>query len=247
MHNYKKIKIFNITFYDAKYKKLKNLLDKKGGLLVLPSGPGLSSIDKDKKYHTALINSDIALFDSGYLCLLLRIIKGLKVNKYSGYKFFNDLIINLKKEKSKKRIFIVDPSQKESLINKNFFISKNIKNTFHYIAPIYKKKIIDKRLLKEVKKVKPKYIIINLGGGTQEILGYYIKKNIKKKITIFCTGAAISFYTKQQAPMNNIIDIMYLGWLIRIIYNPFIFLPRYFSAIRLFFLIKNLSNREMKF
>ena len=37
VHNYKKIKIFNITFYDAKYKKLKNLLDKKGGLLVLPS------------------------------------------------------------------------------------------------------------------------------------------------------------------------------------------------------------------
>jgi len=246
VHNYKKIKIFNVTFYDAKYKKLKNLLDKKGGLLVLPSGPGLSSIDKDKKYHTALINSDIALFDSGYLCLLLRIIKGLKVNKYSGYKFFNDLIINLKKEKSKK-IFIVDPSQKESLINKNFFISKNIKNTFHYIAPIYKKKIIDKRLLKEVKKIKPKYIIINLGGGTQEILGYYIKKNIKKKITIFCTLASISFYTKQQAPMNDIIDKMYLGWLIRIIYNPFIFLPRYFSAIRLFFLIKNLSNREMKF
>ena len=85
---HQRIKIFNINFIDANYKTIKSLLEK-GGLLVLPSGPGLSTIKDNTKYHKSLINSDIALFDSGYLCLLLRILKGIKVRKFSGFKFLN--------------------------------------------------------------------------------------------------------------------------------------------------------------
>ena len=101
MLNIRKIKIFGITFFDANYKEIKKMLDR-GGLLVLPSGPGMSTIDKDKNYYNALKNSDIALFDSGYLCLLLRILKGIKVKKFSGFIFFKDFINSLKKENKKK-------------------------------------------------------------------------------------------------------------------------------------------------
>ena len=113
-------------------------------------------------------------------------------------------------------------------------------NIHQYIAPIYKKnKITDIKLLKDIKTIKPKYIIINLGGGTQEILGSYLKKNLNYKPSIICSGAAISFLTKQQAPISAIVDKLYLSWLLRIIYNPILFLPRYLSAFKLLFLVWN--------
>ena len=74
---------------------------------------------------------------------------------------------------------------------------------------------------------------MNLAGGTQEILGLYIRKNIRIKTSIFCTGAAISFFTKDQAPINNFIDRYYLGWLVRLIFNPIIFFKRYLTGLKI--------------
>ena len=238
-----KYKIFGINFIDTNYKTIKKLLDK-GGLLVLPSGPGLSDINKNTKYHQALKNADIALFDSGYLCLLLRI-KGIKVKKFSGFKLFKNLLVSLKNEHNKK-IFLVDPSNKQSMINKKFFKLKKIFRIYQYVAPLYnKKKIHDLKLLNKIKKIKPKYIIINLGGNVQEVLGYYLKKNLDYKPSIICSGAAISFFTKQQAPLTSFFDKIFLGWLVRIIFNPIVFLPRYLMAFKLFFLVwnENVNNK----
>ena len=126
-------------------------------------------------------------------------------------------------------------------INKNFLSSKNIYNIYQYIAPIYQKeKIKDYKLLKKIQKIKPKYVVINLGGGVQEVLGSFLKNNINYKVSIICTGAAISYFTKQQAPLNVFLDKIYLGWLIRIIFNPFVFLPRYLSAFRLIFIVNKI-------
>ena len=109
-----------------------------------------------------------------------------------------------------------------------------IKKIHNYLAPQYnKKKLEDLQLLKIIRKFKPDYIIVNLAGGTQEILGLYIRKNIRIKTSIFCTGAAISFFTKDQAPINNFIDKYYLGWLVRLIFNPIIFFKRYVTGLKL--------------
>ena len=231
------IKIFDINFIDEEFKIIKKLLDK-GGLLVLPSGPGLCKIKDDAKYYKSLKNADLVLFDSGYLCLLLKVLKGINVNKFSGYKFFKNFIESINKKK-KQNFFLIDPSHEQSLKNKKFFKMKKINKVCHYVAPVYKKDIRDLKLLNIIKKKKPKYVIINLGGGTQEILGYYLKKNLRYKPSIICSGAAISFFTKEQAPLNNFLDNIYLGWLIRIIFNPLIFLPRYLSAFKLFFIVLN--------
>ena len=101
---------------------------------------------------------------------------------------------------------------------------------------------INKNLIKRIHDSKAKEIIINIGGGTQEILGYYLSKKLNKKYKIVCTGAAIAFFTGDQSPINNNIDKLYLGWLFRIIYNPKIFLPRYLSAFKLFFLFIRKKN-----
>ncbi|MDC2980567.1 WecB/TagA/CpsF family glycosyltransferase, partial [Candidatus Pelagibacter sp.] len=67
----------------------------------------------------------------------------------------------------------------------------------------------------------------------QEILGKYLKDNLKNKVTILCTGGAISFFTKDQAPINSFIDELYLGWLVRLIFNPIVFFSRFMYAFKL--------------
>ena len=52
-------------------------------------------------------------------------------------------------------------------------------------------------------------------------------------MTILCTGGAISFFTKDQAPINSFIDELYLGWLIRLIFNPIVFFSRFMYAFKL--------------
>ena len=101
------------------------------------------------------------------------------------------------------------------------------------------KRIEDKTLLAKLNnlKEKPKYIMINLGSGVQEPLGYYLKNNLKFSTSIICTGAAISFLTGSQAKISPFVDKLGLGWLWRCIKTPKIFIPRYLGAIKLIFLI----------
>ena len=109
-----------------------------------------------------------------------------------------------------------------------------IKKIHNYLAPKYQiENISDRKLLRKIKKVKPDFILTNIGWGKQEILGLYLKNNLKKKITILCTGAAISFFTKDQAPINSLIDRFYLGWFLRLIFNPLVFSKRYLYSLRL--------------
>ena len=109
-----------------------------------------------------------------------------------------------------------------------------LKKIYNYIATKYNSsKLADKKLLNLIDKVKPNFILINIGGGTQEVLGLYLRENLKFKPTILCTGAAISFFTKDQAPINNFIDRFYLGWLLRLIFNPIIFFKRYILGLKL--------------
>jgi UDP-N-acetyl-D-mannosaminuronic acid transferase (WecB/TagA/CpsF family) len=230
---FNKIKFINIS------KKDFPKIIKKSGLFVFPSGPGLATINEDKKYLRSLRNSDYVFFDSGYFVLLLRILKNIRVKKFSGYLFLKLFFKHFKKNKNVK-ILSVDPSVAHSKKNKLFFINLGINKNkvFNYISPIYNtSKIEDKNLLEITNKFKPNFIILNLGGGVQEILGLYLKDNLKVKTSIFCTGGAIAFFTGQQAPINRFFDNFYLGWFIRILFNPKIFLFRYLKAFRLIFLV----------
>ena len=199
-------------------------------MFVFSAGPGSCFIKKSNEYYNQFKK---VVFDSGFFVLLLRIFKNINVKKFSGYKFLNLFFKNLKRNKNKK-VFCIDPNPKYLRSNHSFLKNLGINNLYNYLAPEYKiKKFSDKKLLKRLEKIKPDFILTNIGGGKQEILGLYLKKNLKIKSTILCTGAAISFFTKDQAPINILIDQLYLGWFVRLIFNPLIFLKRYFHSLKL--------------
>ena len=225
-----KIVIFkNIRFFDYSFKKILEII-LKGGLLVAPAASALIDIKSNKSYRNSLVNSNIAIFDSGFFCLLLRLFKNINVTKLSGYKFLKQFL----NEKSikKVKILLINPSNDEGKSNYKLLKKKKFRYIVNYTAPIYKK-IEDQKLLKIIRREKPKIIIINIGGGKQEPLGYYLNKKVNYKITIICTGAAIAFLTKRQAPVNDMIDKFYLGWLIRFLYNP-LNIKRLFDSFKLF-------------
>ena len=205
----------------------------KKGLFIFPAGPALATIEKSNEYYKSIQKADFVFFDSGFFVLLLKIFKNINVNKFSGYKFLNLFFTYLKKNK-KKSVFCIDPNLKFSKSNKFFFKNLGIQKIYNYLAPKYNSNnLSDKKLLNLLKKVKPNFILTNIGGGTQEVLGLYIKKNLKFKTTILCTGGAISFFTGDQAPINSFIDKFYLGWFIRLIFNPLVFFKRYVFGLRL--------------
>ena len=228
-----------IKFIDINTNELKNFFKKKG-LYVFPSGPGLSTIENEIKYYNSLKKADYVFFDSAFFVLLLKFFKKIKVKRLSGYKFLKIFFSYLKKNKNLK-VLLIDPSIEKSQNNVNFLLKQNLKKNKikNYIAPLYNPhNPKDKLLIKKINKFKPSIILINIGGGTQEILGSYIKNQISFKTRIFCTGAAISFFTGDQAPINDFIEKFYLGWLIRIIFNPSNFFIRYLLAFKLINIVK---------
>ena len=227
----KTFEFLKIKFTNFKSNKIDILLKK--NFLVFPSAPSLSAMKINSNHHKALQNADFVLLDSGLLVLLFNIFRGTNLKKFSGYKFLH-LFLRRQKTRNEK-ILLINPDFKNQKKNINF-LKKYIKekNIYSYIAPQYdSKKIKDRKLLTYINLIQPKNVLINLGGGTQEILGFFLKQKLKYKLNIICTGAAISFMTKDQAPINRFLDKIYLGWLTRIIFNPKIYLPRYLKALKL--------------
>lgn len=224
--NFKKIK-----FYECSYKYVKKILFEKKGYLVIPAASALSEIN-NKIYYEALRKSTIAIFDSGYFCLSLLFLKFIKVKKFSGYKFIKKFINDSSLKKFK--ILLLEPSLKAANHNKLFLKSKKFIFIKNYVCPIYNKNNYhDLALIKLISDYKPAIIIINIGGGSQELLANYINNKLKKKYVIICSGAALSFHTGHGARINTFVDSLYIGWLLRIFDNPIIFIQRIFLSLKL--------------
>ena len=171
--------IFCIHFINGDYKTAISLL-KKGALMVVPAAPALATIKEDQLYYNALLNSDFAIPDSGLMVLVLKIFKFIRIKKLSGLAFL-DKFLNENILKENHCLFLVDPNEKEATINQKYLKSLRIliKDDDHYIAPFYNKdNIVDYVLLKLIEEKKPKYILINLGGGVQKRLGSFLKNKV---------------------------------------------------------------------
>jgi UDP-N-acetyl-D-mannosaminuronic acid transferase (WecB/TagA/CpsF family) len=231
------LNFYGIKFYNIQYGALMERL-KPNGYLVAPAAYPLSRIIEFKIYHEALKNSKIAIFDSGFFCLLIKFFCFYNVKKFSGFLFLNKFLND--KNNQKKKILLINPSDEEGILNKKLLIKKKFKKIFLYTSPFYipNQKIINKKIVKYINKIKPDFILLNIGGTKQEILAEYIHRKIKFNFNSLCLGAAIAFMTGKQAPINHLIDRLYLGWLLRIFFSPienFKRSIRSLSLIKLFF------------
>jgi len=230
----RKLKILGINFFNGTAQQVVDEL-KSGGLLVVPAAPALISIKKDTDYYQSLQQADVVIPDSGYMVLIWNLFHKQKINKLSGLEFFRAFVTD-EEVKKESNIILVDPRPEEAEANLTYLrsVGFNLNNNVSYFAPMYNTaNITDEKLLTLIEERKPKYVIVNLGGGTQEKLGAYLKKNLSYKPAIICTGAAIAFLTGQQASIPNWADKLFLGWLFRCIARPKLYVPRYFKAFKL--------------
>ena len=87
----KKISFKGIKFYSGNYNQIKKKFDN-GGVLVAPAASALANIETDNLYYSSLKNSNIAILDSGFFCILLRLFKFQKVEKLSGFLFLKSFL-----------------------------------------------------------------------------------------------------------------------------------------------------------
>lgn len=226
-----------IKFYEVDYKTCLDLLNKKGGYLVIPAASSLASIKYDKKYYLALKKSTIAIFDSGLFCLSLFLFKNIIFKKFSGYEFLKYFLID--KDVKNKKILLLNSSAQEARYNNKYLKKKKFKFIMSYVCPVYNKKTLSSDLLlfKKINKYKPEIIIINIAGGKQEILALSIKNNTRLKTICICSGAALSFFNGQGAKINDFVDKFYIGWFMRILHNPKKFIIRILSSIKLIWIV----------
>jgi len=237
------LKILGIDFFNGNVKQVVQIL-KSGGLLVVPSGPGLNTIEEDPIYYRSLRSADLVIADSGYMALIWNIIKKEKISRISGLEFLVEFFADADVKKSS--FLLVNPTTVDGAANRNYLnsVGFNIPASASYLAPMYQKNnIVDPVLLAKIEAERPKYVLLNVGGGTQEILGAYLRQNLSYRPAIICTGAAIAFLTGRQASIPAWADRIFIGWLLRCIEKPRLYIPRYAKAFRLFVLMVQYGHR----
>jgi len=210
-------------------------LTRQGGLIVVPSGPGLADLEREPEYRQAVETSDLALTDSGFLVLLWTLLRRERLPRISGLQFVRGLV-GMPEFRDPGAVFWVMPTAEDAAANGAWLAAQGIAMAPDcvYLAPRYPGAgIQDPELVARIEAVRPRFVMLNIGGGVQERLGFHLRAHLSFRPAIICTGAAIAFLSGRQASIPPWADRLRLGWLLRCARNPTRFIPRYVRAIRL--------------
>jgi exopolysaccharide biosynthesis WecB/TagA/CpsF family protein len=230
--------ILGVKFFNGDVEDAIAFISRQGGFLVAPSGTCFARLRHDTAYRDAITQADLAIADSGAMVLLWRILRGQKITRISGLRYLQRLLAALQGEGSAK-IFWILPGERsrQKLLDWSRQETFGIKIDNCYVAPQYGTVIEDRPLLALVEKLRPNHVIIAIGSGPQEKLGYYLRENLSYRPAIHCTGAALGFLTGDQAAIPDWADRFYLGWFLRLLAQPRRFIPRLWNAHELPWLI----------
>jgi N-acetylglucosaminyldiphosphoundecaprenol N-acetyl-beta-D-mannosaminyltransferase len=207
----------------------------RGGLVVVPSAPVLINMVEEAVTREALLHSDLAIMDSGLMVLMWNFLEHDRVRRVSGLEYLK-LLLEEPELRKPGAIFWIMPTEKSLNRNLGWLQTSGYPVTQDdcYIAPLYGKgAIVDPTLLEIIVARQPRHIIIAIGGGVQERLGYYLQENTSYRPAIHCVGAAIGFLSGDQVNIPTWADRWMLGWFFRCLSAPGKFIPRYVKALRL--------------
>jgi UDP-N-acetyl-D-mannosaminuronic acid transferase (WecB/TagA/CpsF family) len=227
-------RILGINFFVGGMSELLELCAE-GRFIVVPAAPALADLPTDSAYRESVEKSDFAITDSAFMVLLWRFLTRQNLRRISGLKFLRGLLAGTELHKTGSSLWVM-PSKHEMEVNLAWLNQNDCPVTPEecFVAPIYPKGAIsDASMLSWVETHKPRYIIINLGGGVQERLGFYLKEKLSYRPSIICVGAAVAFLSGLQANIPAWADTWMLGWLFRCLHAPRKFIPRYWKALQL--------------
>jgi UDP-N-acetyl-D-mannosaminuronic acid transferase (WecB/TagA/CpsF family) len=227
-------RILGIDFFDGSAQSAIAIM-RNGGLLVIPAAPALKDLDHNLDYRESLLNADLAITDSAYMVLIWNRLQSKPIKRLSGLEYLRELLLEPDVRRPGNTLWIMASpiSTKRNLAwleGQGITIpDENI-----YMAPIYgSASISDPALLECLNRLRPQHVIVTIGGGTQERLGLYLKRNLAYRPAIHCIGAAIAFLSGDQVHIPVWADKFYLGWLFRSIAEPKRYVPRYWGAFKL--------------
>jgi UDP-N-acetyl-D-mannosaminuronic acid transferase (WecB/TagA/CpsF family) len=236
--------ILGIRFFVGSANDAVAEMKESGGLLVVPAAPALVRLQQDQIYRHAVVSADIAIPDSGLMVLLWKILHRQNLTRISGLAHLKRLIHEPEFRQPGRVVFVLPShSSKMKLLSWAQREVFAITADNCYVAPMYGEVAEDRRLLLEIDNWRPVHIIIAIGNGPQEKLGYFLRENLSYRPAIHCIGAALGFLTGDQVAIPDWADRFYLGWLIRLFAQPHIFIPRLARALELpILLIKYREN-----
>lgn len=236
-------KILGINFFNGNASEAAGIL-RHGGLLVVPAAPALKNLPSDHEYREALLSADLVITDSAFMVLLWNFLERDSIRRLSGLEYTRELL--------KDRVFC-RPGETFWIMTSPGSAAKNIAwlrgqglevgPDDYYLAPLYRRPIEDLALLTRLRERRPKHVVVTIGGGTQEVLGLYLRRNLDYPVAVHCIGAAIGFLSGDQVRIPHWADRLYLGWLFRCLSAPHRYGPRYWDARRLLPLLAKYRER----
>ena len=238
------IQILGIQFFNGDVDEAVRAMLERGGFLIAPSGTCFARLSEDEVYRRAVVAADLAIADSGLMVLLWRLLRREKICRISGLKYLKRLLRKME-GKGAGEVFWVLPNERAR--QKLFEWSRRelfpIASQNCYVAPQYGVEIEDRNLLSLLEQDRPSHVIIAIGSGAQEKLGYHLRENLSYRPAIHCTGAALGFVTGDQIPIPDWADRFYLGWFLRLITQPHRFVSRLIRGLELPCLIWKYGER----
>jgi UDP-N-acetyl-D-mannosaminuronic acid transferase (WecB/TagA/CpsF family) len=224
--------ILGVRFFNGSAADAVEHISRHGGLVVAPAAPSMVNLKYDEDYRQALAAADLAIADSGWMVLLWKLITGQRVTRISGLEFVKRLLEHETMRRPDSTVWVL-PSETAREKTIQFFKRATIPflpENF-YVAPRYQgSSYKDDVLLALAQKQQPAHIVIAVGGGNQDKLGCYLKENLDNRPAIYCIGAALGFLTGDQVAIPEWADRFYLGWLLRLVAQPRVFIPRLWAV-----------------
>ena len=228
-------RILGIDFFHGTAREAVERMRRLGGLLVVPAAPALKDLDTRADYREALISADMALTDSAFMVLIWNRLERHKIRRLSGLEYLRELLRHEDVRRPGGTLWVMAGAE-SARCNLQWLRGEGVTvpDECVYLAPMYGLDVEDAALLDRLERLKPRHVIVTIGGGTQERLGLYLRRRLRYVPSIHCVGAAIAFLSGDQVQIPMWADRFYMGWLFRSISEPKRYLPRYWDARKLF-------------